>query len=191
MEWLDGTRLSQRSKKWPEEGPGWILSEPWSTRAKEIIDIGVTSFMWSDLDKPISRWGIRGLNKQINRFSKQVNSSFMYQKEEKDIWKSPVQFIEDGGGDCEDFALFYYASMLLLGWPSERLRLVVLWDSQVKEYHAVLLARMENEAFVFDNNMSLVYKLSIVVRRGVYKPIYLCNSETTWRLKKPDGPVRS
>lgn len=36
----------------------------------------------------------------------QKTASFAYISENKDYWKSPIEFERDGGGDCEDFSIY-------------------------------------------------------------------------------------
>ena len=43
---------------------------------------------------------------------------------EPDYWATPLESLARGAGDCEDFAIAKYASLLVAGVPSERLRLI-------------------------------------------------------------------
>ncbi|MDV7394930.1 transglutaminase-like cysteine peptidase, partial [Arthrospira platensis SPKY1] len=44
--------------------------------------------------------------------------------QQPDYWATPLEMLARGAGDCEDFAIAKYASLIVLGVPSERLRLI-------------------------------------------------------------------
>jgi len=52
-------------------------------------------------------------------------SSYNYIPEKKDYWKSPNEFFDDGGGDCEDFAA---TMMYLLGPESSMIIIITTTD---------------------------------------------------------------
>lgn len=60
-----------------------------------------------------------------------------------DVWATPGEMLAYGG-DCEDFALAKYLALRELGWPADRLRIVLLEDRsrQPPVDHAILLARL-------------------------------------------------
>jgi predicted transglutaminase-like cysteine proteinase len=41
-----------------------------------------------------------------------------------DYWASPLELLEKGEGDCEDYAIAKYFSLLISGVPAQKLRLV-------------------------------------------------------------------
>ncbi|MNF49862.1 hypothetical protein D3C85_283760 [compost metagenome] len=55
-----------------------------------------------------------------------------------DYWATPLELLELGAGDCEDFALAKYFTLRLLGVPEQRLRLVYSTMSSTGEAHMVL-----------------------------------------------------
>ncbi|MGV0982610.1 MAG: hypothetical protein ACOYB0_09635 [Polynucleobacter sp.] len=66
-------------------------------------------------------------------------ASFSYQEDYSNYWKSPAEFEEDGGGDCEDFAtdLMYY-----IGKPSSAVEILFHGDTvthMIVEYHGLYL----------------------------------------------------
>lgn len=46
---------------------------------------------------------------------KREMQKFKYIKEKEDYWKLPKEFERDGGGDCEDFAIYEYWLLLKRG----------------------------------------------------------------------------
>lgn len=73
-----------------------------------------------------------------------------------DYWASPLETLELGAGDCEDFALAKYFTLLLLGMPEQRLRLVYTTLNPTQQAHMVLGYWSENgEVAVLLDNLSL------------------------------------
>ncbi len=67
-----------------------------------------------------------------------------------DYWASPLEFLARSG-DCEDFAIFKYVSLRLLGFAPERLRVLVVEDQRRGIAHAVLVVESEGRRWVLDN----------------------------------------
>jgi len=55
-----------------------------------------------------------------------------------DYWASPLETLELGAGDCEDFALAKYFTLRLLGFSEQSLRLVYTTLASTKQAHMVL-----------------------------------------------------
>ncbi|MNF69347.1 hypothetical protein D3C85_207820 [compost metagenome] len=55
-----------------------------------------------------------------------------------DYWASPLETLELGAGDCEDFALAKYFTLRLLGISEQSLRLVYTTLAPAKQAHMVL-----------------------------------------------------
>lgn len=55
-----------------------------------------------------------------------------------DYWASPLETLELGAGDCEDFALAKYFTLRLLGISEQNLRLVYATLAPAKQAHMVL-----------------------------------------------------
>ncbi|WP_146146897.1 transglutaminase-like cysteine peptidase [Pseudomonas sp. BBP2017] len=55
-----------------------------------------------------------------------------------DYWASPLETLEKGRGDCEDFALAKYFTLRLLGIPEDSLRLVYATQAKTRQAHMVL-----------------------------------------------------
>lgn len=97
----------------------------------------------------------------------------------RDYWATPRQFLYRDG-DCEDYAIAKYASLLHLGFPKDSMRILVLQDMNLDVPHAVLIVDFEGEALMLDNQISQVIPASRVTH---YKPIYSIN-ETAWWLHR-------
>jgi predicted transglutaminase-like cysteine proteinase len=77
----------------------------------------------------------------------------------EEYWASPEEFLEKGGGDCEDFAIIKYLALRYFGWPEQDLWLLLGLKKTVGEFHAVLAARTGEKLFILDNLSKPVYLL--------------------------------
>ena len=99
-----------------------------------------------------------------------------------DHWASPLELLAQGRGDCEDYAIAKYFSLLAVGMPVVRLRLVYVraqvgGDSQA---HMVLAyyAQPDAEPLILDNLIGSVRPAS---RRPDLAPVFSFNSEGLWQ----------
>jgi predicted transglutaminase-like cysteine proteinase len=58
--------------------------------------------------------------------------------QQADYWASPMETLEKGRGDCEDFALAKYFTLRLLGVPERSLRVVYATQTSTQQAHMVL-----------------------------------------------------
>jgi predicted transglutaminase-like cysteine proteinase len=102
-----------------------------------------------------------------------------------DYWATPLEMLDKGAGDCEDYAIAKYFSLLGLGVPVAKLRLVYV-RAQLggvggpSQAHMVL-AYYESanaEPFILDNLVSEVRPAS---RRPDLAPVFSFNSEGLWQ----------
>ena len=94
-----------------------------------------------------------------------VNSFFRYIPEVVDRWKRPYEFWQDGGGDCEDFAIAKWF-FLHKTFPCE---LLIVKRRKEEDYHAVLLVEYENTQYVLD---IITDKILPTTQIDYYIPIY-------------------
>jgi predicted transglutaminase-like cysteine proteinase len=102
---------------------------------------------------------------------------------EADHWASPLELLQAGHGDCEDYAIAKYFSLLALGTPVARLRLVYV-RAQVGagdgQAHMVLAyyPQPNAEPLILDNLVTSVRPAS---RRPDLTPVFSFNSEGLWQ----------
>jgi predicted transglutaminase-like cysteine proteinase len=110
---------------------------------------------------------------------------------EPDHWASPLELLEKGQGDCEDFAIAKYFSLLALGAPAARLRLVYVrlqtatggaaaGTGAEGQAHMVLAYYPQPgaEPLILDNLVTSVRPAS---RRPDLTPVFSFNSEGLWQ----------
>ena len=104
-----------------------------------------------------------------------------------DYWASPLEALALGRGDCEDYAIAKYFSLVAVGTPVARLRLVYV-RAQVAgnpsgsegQAHMVLAyyAQPNAEPLILDNLVTSVRPAS---RRPDLTPVFSFNSEGLWQ----------
>jgi len=94
-------------------------------------------------------------------------------------WATPIEFIGANAGDCEDFALAKYFSLLSLGIADEKLRIVMVKAMTLNQYHMVVAyyERPTSEPLILDNINGLIKPAS---SRKDLIPIYSFNGKQLW-----------
>lgn len=102
-----------------------------------------------------------------------------------DYWATPIESLGKGQGDCEDFSIAKYFSLMELGVPISRLRLVYVKAKQegpsgpVQQAHMVLAyyPTPSAEPLVLDNLKPEILPAS---KRDDLTPIFSFNSDGLW-----------
>ncbi|UTF61345.1 transglutaminase-like cysteine peptidase [Gilvimarinus sp. DA14] len=100
---------------------------------------------------------------------------------EKDYWATPMQTMGVRGGDCEDFTIAKYFSLLKLGMPAEHLRLIYVRANTGGrvQAHMVLgyFSSPDAEPLILDNLNPLILPAS---QRTDLTPVFSFNSQGLW-----------
>jgi predicted transglutaminase-like cysteine proteinase len=92
-----------------------------------------------------------------------------------DDWKTLSEFLRRGG-DCEDFAFAKYLLLRHLGFAARDLRVVIAFDRQTREHHAVLAVRDGDRVRLLD-----VVDRSYGARAApTYRFLYAMNETAVW-----------
>lgn len=96
-----------------------------------------------------------------------------------DYWKTPNEFVIDGGGDCEDFSIAKYFTLLALGLPVQSLRITYVKSLKLNKSHMVLAyySTPEAEPLILDNLEAQILPAS---KRSDLMPVYSFNGEGLW-----------
>ncbi len=107
-----------------------------------------------------------------------------------DYWASPLESLQKGMADCEDYAIAKYFTLTAMGVPHRKLRLVYVRAAMggpggPVQPHMVLAYYPSPEAdpFVLDN---LITELRHASRRPDLSPVFSFNAEGLW---EGVGPV--
>ncbi|MGL5361167.1 MAG: transglutaminase-like cysteine peptidase [Shewanella sp.] len=102
---------------------------------------------------------------------------------ESNYWSTPMEFIGVNGGDCEDFSIAKYFTLLQLGIPEDKMRITMVKATSVNQYHMVL-AYYETPAsipLVLDN---LDPVIKPATQRKDLIPVYSFNGKQLWLNKE-------
>jgi len=98
---------------------------------------------------------------------------------ESNYWATPVEFIGANAGDCEDFALAKYFSLLAVGVADDKLRIVMVKSLTLNQYHMVVAyyKHPTAEPLILDNIDGRIKKAS---ERQDLIPVYSFNGKQLW-----------
>ncbi len=100
-------------------------------------------------------------------------------------WATPMEFIGVNGGDCEDFSIAKYFTLLQLGIPEDKMRITMVKANTLNQYHMVL-AYYETPGsipLILDN---LNKQIKPATMRTDLIPVYSFNGKQLW-LNKEKG----
>jgi predicted transglutaminase-like cysteine proteinase len=69
----------------------------------------------------------------------------------RDTWSTLYHTAFSRMGDCEDIAIAKYQALRRLGWRAEDLRVLVGWDGEENDWHALLAVRLDGDTLVLDS----------------------------------------
>ena len=95
---------------------------------------------------------------------------------QKDHWASPGEALTRKG-DCEDYAILKYTSLLELGVDDEQMRIVVVMDTKRRIGHAILSVNLNGKTYILD---SLRRRPVLHTKLSRYVPYYSINRHGQW-----------
>ena len=116
--------------------------------------------------------------RQLNLFLNQIVPYLTDEENfgQEDYWTTPLEFLRRAG-DCEDYAIIKFASLLELGVPNERMRVVVVMDTLRNLPHALLSVEAEGQVYLLDSLFDVVLTDD---RSLPYVPTYSVNLTQRW-----------
>lgn len=126
---------------------------------------------------------------KVNNFFNQlhfVNDINLWGK--NDYWATPLEFLGSNAGDCEDFTIAKYFSLLELGISDKKLRLVYVKAITLNQFHMVLAyySKPSAEPVLLDNINPEIKRASL---RKDLLPIYSFNGKNLWLMKSRQGQL--
>jgi predicted transglutaminase-like cysteine proteinase len=103
-----------------------------------------------------------------------------------DYWATPFEMISTGGGDCEDFSIGKYFTLLALGVPTDKLKITYVKARNLglaNQAHMVLTYYASPSAMplVLDN---LIPEIKPADQRPDLTPVYSFNGDGLWLAKE-------
>ena len=101
---------------------------------------------------------------------------------EKDYWANPLEFIGARGGDCEDYSIAKYYTLMELGVSESKLRMAYVKAIKYNQFHMVVLyyATPKSDPLVLDNIKASIYPGS---QRTDLLPVYSFDAKSLWIMK--------
>ena len=123
------------------------------------------------------------VNNFFNRRMLFENDIAVWQQD--DYWATPLEFMGRNAGDCEDFSIAKYITLLHMGVPNAKLRMIYVRariggaGSTKSEAHMVLgyYANPADEPMVLDN---LITNIRPASSRADLSPVFSFNNEGLW-----------
>ena len=126
--------------------------------------------------------GIKHLSdiEKIHRVNEYANrSSYVLDKDNYDVddyWATPQEFL-NRNGDCEDYAIIKMLSLKQLGFDVDKMRVVVVQDTNLRIPHAVMSIDIGDEFLILDNQIKEVISDKYIYH---YVPVYSINEKSWW-----------
>ena len=121
---------------------------------------------------------------RVNRFFNlfQFVSDIQF-KGQPDYWQTPNEFIQSAAGDCEDFSIAKYFTLLKMGVPSIKLKIVYVKSKTLNQAHMVLAyyPKPDSEPLILDNIKANILPAS---KRPDLIPVYSFNIDGLWLVKQ-------
>lgn len=126
---------------------------------------------------------------KLQRVNSFINRSVTFVSDQQawgaeDYWATPAETLGRGLGDCEDFAIAKYFSLVRMGVPSEKLRLTFVKALSANQAHMVLAyyANPNAQPLILDNLDPRVRPAS---ERSDLLPVYSFNDLGVFLAKAP------
>jgi len=140
----------------------------------------------NDLPARDLRSRLSAVNEHFNRVIAFTDDASLWGQE--DHWASPVETLSRGAGDCEDYAIAKYFSLVAAGVPLAKLRLVYVRamlaatpGQPARSLAHMVLAYYEERSedpLILDNLVPQIRKAS---ERADLTPVFSFNSEGLWQ----------
>jgi predicted transglutaminase-like cysteine proteinase len=126
---------------------------------------------------------------KLQRVNSFINRSVTFVDDQQswgveDYWATPAETLSRGLGDCEDFAIAKYFSLVRMGVPSEKLRLTFVKALKQNQAHMVLAYYPSADAqpLILDN---LDPRIRPASERSDLLPVYSFNDLGVFLAKAP------
>ncbi|WP_394244971.1 transglutaminase-like cysteine peptidase [Vibrio astriarenae] len=169
---LASEALNREEQRWVD-----LVSTHYGPRAGKRVET------WRSLMAELKQEPEQVQLSEINHFFNQMNfvdDIRLWGK--KDYWATPLEFLGSNGGDCEDFTIAKYFSLLELGVPDKKLRLIYVKAIELDQFHMVLAyySKPSAEPLILDNLDPTIRRAS---KRTDLLPVYSFNGKNLWLVK--------
>jgi len=117
---------------------------------------------------------------RVNRFFNKVRySADIEQWGEVDYWATPTEFLTSNAGDCEDYAIAKFYTLIAMGINADNLRLTHVTITPSNQAHMVLLVKEEGSGalLTLDNRVNDISAFGL---QSDLTPVYSFNNANLW-----------
>ncbi len=136
-------------------------------------------FIDASIDK--NEWRqVHLVNNFFNEHIKYKTDNELWNK--NDYWATPIESLGVGMGDCEDYVIAKYFTLIALGIPEEKIRFMYVRQHTINQPHMVLIYFPEADQipFVLGNFNTQLLPAN---KRHDLTPIYSFNGQGLWLAK--------
>ena len=107
-----------------------------------------------------------------------------------DYWATPLEFLANDAGDCEDFSIAKYFTLKKMGLDTAKLRIHYVKATTLNQAHMVLgyYSTPNAEPLILDNLNKLIKPAS---QRRDLRPVYSFNADNLWLAKTRTKQVKA
>ncbi|MDX2350651.1 MAG: transglutaminase-like cysteine peptidase [Porticoccus sp.] len=107
-----------------------------------------------------------------------------------DYWATPLEFLANDAGDCEDFSIAKYFTLKKMGLDTAKLRIHYVKATTLNQAHMVLAyySTPNAEPLILDNLNKLIKPAS---QRPDLRPVYSFNADNLWLAKTRTKHVKA
>jgi len=126
------------------------------------------------------------INRYFNERLKFVSDSEHWQQE--DYWATPLESLSTAAGDCEDYVIAKYFSLIQAGIAQDKLRITYVKAVRLNQAHMVLAyyETPKSEPLILDNLKPDILRAS---KRRDLVPVYSFNGIGLW-LERQQGSIK-
>jgi predicted transglutaminase-like cysteine proteinase len=103
-----------------------------------------------------------------------------------DVWLPLYEVASTLRADCKGIAFAKYFTLRRLGWRPDDLRIVMGWDDEQRDWHAVLAIRADGETYMLDTILGLQRPQAF----GFMRMVYSISELGIWDHAPDYSPVR-
>lgn len=143
---------------------------------------------WRRLLKSLTTFGPKGQMAGINSYiNSQVDVSRIAASGKSKSWATPMRVFKCGD-KSEEYAMAKYVSFRLLGFHSDRLRMVWLAEDGSEAHHAVLAVNLKGNVFILDNRTDTIATDHMLTAGHPFCSLNGGRFSLHWDQSNPDGP---
>jgi predicted transglutaminase-like cysteine proteinase len=88
---------------------------------------------------------------RLDDVNRALNAAIGWQSKLAGTWMAPLATLITGRGDCMEYSIAKYVALREAKVAADDLRILIVWDGWVGQYHAVVAARDQGRWWLLDN----------------------------------------